>query len=181
MSFYDPWHPTGLGNTKPVSVELFEKKYGGVIEYFPTTWASQYDDLSTMILSGEGIDFFPAAEAVPKCMLSGMTQSFDEYMDWSDPLWQSVAELNDIFAVGGKHYPDYGWTEEMLEMKEEVRRLTTENPVRDIYGGLPTDTANMISDAINQPIQGSDWYSVRDSIASAVDTCVDEVNGQISA
>lgn len=73
MSFYDPWHPTGLGNTKPVSVELFEKKYGGVIEYFPTTWASQYDDLSTMILSGEGIDFFPAAEAVPKCMLSGMT------------------------------------------------------------------------------------------------------------
>lgn len=114
-------------------------------------------------------------------MLSGMTQSFDEYMDWSDPLWQSVAELNDIFAVGGKHYPDYGCTEEMLEMKEEVRRLTTESPVRDIYGGLPTDTANMISDAINQPIQGSDWYSVRDSIASAVDTCVDDVNGQISA
>ncbi|MGN0695247.1 MAG: ABC transporter substrate-binding protein [Oscillospiraceae bacterium] len=396
MSFYDPWHPTGLGNTKPVSVELFEKKYGGVIEYYPTTWAGQYDDLSTMILSGEGIDFFPAAEAVPKCMLSGMTQSYDEYIDWSDPLWQSVADLNDMFAVGGKHYlmacqategyvvyynrktieenglddpkelyengewtldkfkemlleyvdndegmygldgwfnatplylasgvpsvslsdgrvvsnisdpsferamefqydlnknglildkslfnwspqiqyigegkelfyigglyeieqspdiwtktfgdvedvffvpiprdaeadkyyynaeidcynlckgagnpegtvrfmeciiasyydenarqisndkhiSDYGWTEEMLEMKEEVRTLTVENPVRDIYGGLPTDTANMISDAINQPIQGSDWYSVRDSIASAVDTCVDEVNGQISA
>ncbi|MGN0691458.1 MAG: hypothetical protein ACI4K7_03820 [Oscillospiraceae bacterium] len=39
----------------------------------------------------------------------------------------------------------------------------------------------MISNAINQPIQGSDWYSVRDSIASAVDSCVEEVNGQISA
>lgn len=25
MSFYDPWHPTGQGNSKPVSVELFEK------------------------------------------------------------------------------------------------------------------------------------------------------------
>lgn len=80
-----------------------------------------------------------------------------------------------------KHISDYGWTEKMLEMKEEVRKLTTENPVRDIYGDLPTDTANMISDAINQPIQSSDWYSVRDSISSAVDTCVDEVNGQISA
>ncbi len=28
MSFYDPWHPSGLGNSKPVSMELFEKKYG---------------------------------------------------------------------------------------------------------------------------------------------------------
>ena len=41
MSFYDPWHPTGYGNSKPVSVELFEKKYGGEIEYYTTTWANQ--------------------------------------------------------------------------------------------------------------------------------------------
>lgn len=25
LSFYDPWHPTGQGNSKPVSTELFEK------------------------------------------------------------------------------------------------------------------------------------------------------------
>ena len=396
MSFYDPWHPTGAGNTKPVSVELFEKKYGGEIEYYPTTWANQYSDLSTMILSGEGIDFFPGAEAVPKCVISGMTQSYDEYIDWTNPLWQSVSELNDMFRIGGKHYlmacqamegyvvyynrktieengyddpkdlyengewtmekfkemlldfvdpeadrygldgwfnatplylasgvpsvslsdgkvvsnindtsferamqfqydlnknglvidkslfnwqtqiqyigegkelfyigglyeieqspdiwtktfgevqdvffvpiprdkeadkyyynaeidcynlckgagnpegtvrfmeciiasyydenareisndkhkTDYGWTDEMLEMKEEVRRITNENPVRDIYGGLSTDTANIISDAINQPIQGGDWYSVRDSITPSVDLCVEEVNGQIAA
>lgn len=35
LSFYDPWHPTGFGNSKPVSVELFEEKYGGEIESDP--------------------------------------------------------------------------------------------------------------------------------------------------
>lgn len=395
LSFYDPWHPTGFGNTKPVSVELFEKKYDGVIETYSTTWANQYSDLSTFILGGEGIDFFPAAEAVPKCVLSGMTQSYDDYVDWTNPLWESVSGLNDMFAVGGKHYlmacqategyvvyynrktiealgfddpkelyengewtlekfkemlldyvdpdseqygldgwfnatplylasgvpsvslsdgklvnnmmdpaferamqyqydlnknglildkslfnwqpqiqyigegkelfyigglyeieqspdiwtknfgsaedvffvpvpkdekadkyyynaeidcynlckgagnpegvarlmecviasyydenaqqisnekhkSDYGWSDEMLEMKAEVKRITTENPVRDIYGGLPTDTANVISDAINQPLQGNDWYSVRDSVYDTVEVGVNDANDQIA-
>ncbi len=85
-------------------MELFEKKYDGVIETYSTTWANQYSDLSTFILGGEGIDFFPAAEAVPKCVLSGMTQSYDDYVDWTNPLWESVSGLNDMFAVGEKHY-----------------------------------------------------------------------------
>lgn len=71
MSFYDPWHPTGTGNSKPVAVELFEKKYGGEIVYYPTTWENQYNDLSINILGGEGIDFFPATEAIPKCVKIG--------------------------------------------------------------------------------------------------------------
>lgn len=395
LSFYDPWHPTGLGNTKPVSVELFEKKYDGVIETYSTTWANQYSDLSTFILGGEGIDFFPAPEAVPKCVLSGMTQSYDDYVDWTNPLWESVSSLNDMFAVGGKHYlmacqategyvvyynrktiealgfedpkelyengewtlekfkemlldyvdpdseqygldgwfnatplylasgvpsvslsdgklvnnmmdpaferamqyqydlnknglildkslfnwqpqiqyigegkelfyigglyeieqapdiwtknfgsaedvffvpipkdekadkyyynaeidcynlckgagnpegvarlmeciiasyydenaqqisnekhkSDYGWSDEMLDMKAEVKRITTENPVRDIYGGLPTETSNLISDAINQPLQGNDWYSVRDSVYDTVDVGINDANDQIA-
>ncbi|MGN0666510.1 MAG: carbohydrate ABC transporter substrate-binding protein [Huintestinicola sp.] len=395
LSFYDPWHPTGFGNTKPVSVELFEKKYGGNIEYYPTTWANQYSDLSTFILGGEGIDFFPATEAVPKCVISGMTQSYDSYVDWSSPLWESVKDLNEMFAIGGQHYlmacqategyvvyynrktieelgfedpkvlyengewtlekfkemllefvdtdseqygldgwfnatplylasgvpavsisdgklinnmkdpsferamqfqydlnknglvldkslfnwspqiqfmgegkelfyigglyeieqspdiwtknfgsaedvffvpiprdeqadkyyynaeidcynlckgagnpegvarlmeciiasyddensrqisnekhkSDYGWTDEMLEMKDEVKRLTVENPVRDIYGGLPSDTANLVSDAINQPLQGNDWYSVRDTSFDAIDMGINDANDQIA-
>ena len=396
MSFYDPWHPTGAGNSKPVSVELFEKKYGGEIEYIPTTWATQYDDLSEKILGGEGIDFFPASEAVPKCVLSGMTQSFDEYIDWSNPLWDSVKKYNDTYEIGGKHYlmicqvspgyvvyynkstieqlglddpaelykngewtlekfkdmltefvdedegrygldgwfncaplylasgvpsvsikdgkvtsnimdatfekamqyqydlnksglvidkskfdwktniqymsegselfyigglyeiesspdiwtktfgdaedvffvpipkdenadkyyynaeydcynlckdagnpegvaklmecviasysdensqkisdekhkNDFGWTDEMLDMRNEVERLTSENPVRDIYGGLTTDLSALISDSISQPLQGSDWYSVRDSVNDNINVQLDDINAQLSA
>lgn len=79
-----------------------------------------------------------------------------------------------------KHKSDYGWSDEMLEMKAEVKRITTENPVRDIYGGLPTDTANVISDAINQPLQGNDWYSVRDSVYDTVEVGVNDANDQIA-
>lgn len=396
LSFYDPWHPTGQGNSKPVSTELFEKKYGGEIQYYPTTWANQYSDLSTFILSGEGIDFFPASEAIPKCVINGMTQSYDSYIDWNNPLWNSVKELNDKFAVGGSHYlmacqategyvvyynrqtieengfddpkelyengewtmekfksmlmdfvdndaemygldgwfnctplylasgvpsislndgkvvnnlenadferamgfqyelnrnglildkslfnwtpqiqfmgegkelfyigglyeiesdpeiwtknfgnaedvffvpiprdeqadkyyynaeidcynlcvgagnpegvarlmecviasysdenaqaindqkhkDDYGWSDEMIEMRNEVRRLTQENPVRDIYGGLSNDVSKIISDAINQPLGGTDWYSVRESVNDVVNNGVDEVNEQIDS
>ncbi len=392
LSFYDPWHPSGAGNSKPISMELFEKKYGGDVEYIETTWATQYDDLATAVLGGEGIDFFPGIEAVPKCVISGITQSFDEYVDWENPLWKSVKELNDTYAVGGKHYfmacqstsgyvvyynretiedlgyddpkdlyekgewtmdkfksmlmdfvdpeagtygldgwfnqtplylasgvpsisikdgkmsnnlmdpdleramsfqydlfknglvldksqfswntqiqfmgegkelfyiggfyevetapeiwrekfgegmffvpiprdekaekyyynagldgynlcsgagnpegtarlmeciiasyddenavkinddkhqADYGWTDEMIEMKKEVERLTNENPIADIYGGLPKDTADIVGNLINQPLTGTDWYTARESIFDAVQVGVDDVNGQI--
>ena len=391
LSFYDPWHATTQGNTKPVSMELFEQKYGGEIEYYQTTWANQYSDLSTFILGGEGIDFFPAAEAVPKCMISGMTQPYDPYIDWNDPLWESVADVNDSFKLGKDHYlsvcqtapgyvvfynrqtieengledprelyengewtltkfkemlmdfvdegsehygldgwfnctplylasgtpsisikdgkvqnnlmsadferamlyqadlnkfglivdkslfdwnprinyigegkelfyigglyeiesdpeiwtktfgapedvffvpvprdeqadayyynaefecynlckgaqnpegfarlmecviasvydenaiqinndkhkMDFGWTDEMIEMRDEVSRLTKENPVRDVYGGMPTDVSGLINDAFNSPIQGGDWFEQRDSINELVDLSVQEVN-----
>ena len=396
LSFYDPWHPTGTGNSKPVSVELFEKKYGGEIVYYPTTWANQYNDLSTNILGGEGIDFFPATEAVPKCVISGMTQSYDDYVDWNSPLWSSVRSLNDKFIVGENHYlmacqategyvvyynrktieengyddpkelyengewtmgkfkdmltdfvdpnesrygldgwfnctplylasgvpsislengivknnladpsferamifqyelnknglvldkslfnyatqiqfigegselfyigglyeiekspeiwtttfgdasdvffvpiprdeqadkyyynaeidcynlcmgagnpegvarlmecviasysdenaiaindqkhkDDFGWTDEMIEMRNEVLRLTQENPVRDVYGGLPDDISSVISESIGKPLNGEDWYQTRESINDFVSLQIDQINSQLSS
>jgi len=392
LSFYDPWHPSGSGNSKPISMELFEKKYGGDVEYIETTWATQFDDLATSVLSGEGVDIFPAIEAVPKCVISGITQSYDDYVDWENPLWQSVRGLNDTYAINGKHYlmacqstagyvvyynrktiddlgyddpkelyengewtmdkfksmlmdfvdpeagtygldgwfnqtplylasgvpsisikdgkmsnnlmdpnleramsfqydlfknglvldkskfswntqiqfmgegkelfyiggfyevetapeiwsekfgedmffvpiprdemadkyyynagidcynlctgagnpegaarlmecviasyddenavrineekhkNDFGWTDEMIEMKKEVERLTNENPIADIYGGLPKDTADIVGNLINQPLTGTDWYTARESIFDAVQVGVDDVNSQI--
>lgn len=393
MSFYDPWHPTGAGNSKPVSVELFETKYGGEIEYIPTTWENQMSDLATKVLGGEGIDFFPAVEAIPQCVISGMTQSFDPYVDWNNPLWQSVSELNDRFIINGDHYlmvcqategyvvyynrdtieamgfddpadlyesgewtldtfkdmllefvdedagqygldgwfnctplylasgvpavslengkavnnlrdpdleramnyqydlwrnglildkslfnwstqiqyigegkelfyisglyeiekskdiwsatfgenlffvpvprdseadkyyynaefdcynlckgagnpegtarlmecviasyydenaaaisaekhkNDYGWTDEMLEMKAEVLRLTQENPMRDMYNGLSSDLSSLINDAVNKPIQGAEWNTERDTVFDSVDDQINEINSQLA-
>lgn len=71
---------------------------------------------------------------------------------------------------------DFGWTDEMIEMRDEVSRLTKENPVRDVYDGMPTDVSVLISDAFNSPIQGGDWFEQRDSINELVDLSVQEVN-----
>ena len=93
-----------------------------------------------------------------------------------------IASYNDESAIkisDEKHKNDYGWSDEMVEMKHEVHRLTSENPVRDIYGGLPSDYSTLLSDSINQAINGTDWYSTRDSIVDTVNTGLEEINAQI--
>lgn len=106
FSFYDPFHATTSGNTKALSLELFEEKYDGVIEYIPTTWDKRFDDLSTKIIGGEGIDFIAGGDldSFPNGVTNGMFQSVDEYIDYDSDLWAPVKELNDMFELVGRHY-----------------------------------------------------------------------------
>ncbi len=106
FSFYDPFHASTSGNKKALSLELFEKKYGGEIEYIPTTWSARFTDLSTKILGGEGVDFIAGGDldSFPKGITSGMYESIDEYVDYDSDIWKDVKALNDQFIVNGKHY-----------------------------------------------------------------------------
>ncbi len=106
FSFYDPFHATTSGNTKALSLELFEKKYGGTIEYIPTTWSQRFTDLSTNILGGTGIDFIAGGDldSFPKGIPNGQFESYDNYVDFNSDLWSSVKDLNDSFSLKGKHY-----------------------------------------------------------------------------
>ena len=93
----------------------------------------------------------------------------------------SYYDENSLAISDEKHKNDYGWSDEMLEMKKEVHRLTIEHPVKDIYGGLPDDASSLISDSVNQPLNGNDWYSVRDSVNDTVNNLIDEINSQLEA
>ncbi|MGN1416529.1 MAG: ABC transporter substrate-binding protein [Oscillospiraceae bacterium] len=106
FSFYDPFHATTAGNKKALSLELFETKYGGEIEYIPTTWAKRFDDLSTMILGGEGVDFIAGGDldSFPKGVTNGMFQPVDDYIDYDSDLWKDVKDVNDMFYLNGNHY-----------------------------------------------------------------------------
>lgn len=106
FSFYDPYHANNYGQPKSLSLELFESKYGGEIEYIETTWDRRFDDLSTMIIGGTGVDFTPGGDldSFPKGVPNGQFESFDAYMDWSNPLWAEQKYLNDMFELGGSHY-----------------------------------------------------------------------------
>ena len=106
FSFYDPFNASTSGNTKSLSLELFESKYGGNIEYIPTTWAQRFTDLSTNILGGTGIDFIAGGDldSFPKGVPNGQFESYDQYVDFDSELWSSVKALNDQFELKGKHY-----------------------------------------------------------------------------
>lgn len=106
FSFYDPFHATTSGNTKSLSLELFEGKYGGTIEYIPTTWSNRFSDLSTNLLGGTGIDFIAGGDldSFPKGVPNGQFDSYDQYVDFSSDLWSPIKDLNDKFMLNGKHY-----------------------------------------------------------------------------
>ena len=105
LAHYDI-NPSTSGASKKVELEMFERKYGGKIEYIPTTWEMRYDDLSTNVLGGNGVDFFPGNDAnnFPKGVVNGMFEPVDDYIDMNSPIWQNVAAGMDLLNFGGKHY-----------------------------------------------------------------------------
>ncbi|MDE6592189.1 MAG: extracellular solute-binding protein [Oscillospiraceae bacterium] len=104
LAHYDI-NPNSAGNSKSVQLEMFESKYGGEVKYYPSTWDTLYSDLSTYILGGEGIDFFPFdVQALPKGVVNGMFQSIDDYTDIDSDLWADNRNVMEIFNFSGKHY-----------------------------------------------------------------------------
>ena len=92
-------NPDGTGKNVPTELAVFQEKYGGTIKYYPTTYENRFDDLSHYISSGEGIDFFYAGnlDAFPNGAIRGMFAPVDDYIDFSEPLWEDIQELNDSF------------------------------------------------------------------------------------
>lgn len=105
LSFYD-LNPDTTGKSKDVGLEMFEKKYGGKVVWYPTTWSSRYDDLSIKVLGGEGIDFFPGDDTsnFPNGIVNGMFQPINDYIDFNSPIWQQVETAMNIYSFNGKYY-----------------------------------------------------------------------------
>lgn len=105
LAHYDI-NPSSTGASKSVGLEMFEKKYGGSVEWVPTTWNTRFDDLSTHVLGGDGIDIFPGDDTAnfPKGIVSGMFQPVDDYIDLNSAIWQNVSNAMELLNFGGKHY-----------------------------------------------------------------------------
>ena len=105
LSFYDLNPAEG----QPVSVcmQLFQTKYGGKIEYIPTTWDTRFNDLATLVLGGQSPDMFPASDVdiFPGKVAAGMFEPMDDYIDFSSDAWGSgPSQINEYHSISGKHY-----------------------------------------------------------------------------
>lgn len=105
LAHYDI-NPSGTGASKSVALEMFERKYGGSIKYYQTTWENRYNDLSTYVLGGEGIDFFPGDDVYnfPKGIINGMFVPVDDYIDINSPIWSEMKPAMDLYGFGGKYF-----------------------------------------------------------------------------
>ncbi len=77
---------------------------------------------------------------------------------------------------------DYGWTQEMIDMREECYKLAAEYPVFEFYNAISTDmtsvfgtvaTATSVTNGSQQT-----WAEIRDANKDTVNYFVDEVNAK---
>lgn len=105
FSFYYPWHePSESDRISREAEELFENKYGGKIDWYPTTYDNRFSDLAVMVTGGQGIDIIPNTDEFPRGCTNGLLQSYDKYVDLENPIWKSVKRFNDEYKIGDSHY-----------------------------------------------------------------------------
>ena len=149
LSFWD-LNPAN-GKPKSVELELFETKYGGKIEYIPTTYETRYSDLSTQVLGGTSPDLFPAADldTFPGKAIAGMFEPFDDYLDFDSDLWSSGAKkLSDEHTLGGKQQMQAAYV-------STTRKLSVKTVCPILLSSLPRATGTGILSRIcawNLPI-----------------------------
>ena len=79
---------------------------------------------------------------------------------------------------------DYGWTDEMIEMRQKINEMTAEHPIYSIHTGVPTDLMNILDSGdqgIRAPFYGHDWPTVREALAPAADLLIEEFNASLDA
>ena len=184
-------NPGTDGQSKGVDLEMFEQKYGGYVTDYPTTYENRYNDLSTYILGGEGIDFFPGDDVynLPKGVNSGMFQPVDDYIDMNSAIWQNTKEAMEIFNFGGKHFSFVtGVTAEQICMynKSTIEANGLDDPWT-LYenGEWNWDTfKNMLLEFVDEDNDqyGLDgWFYEKSLWTSAGATAVSSVDGHVQS
>ena len=79
-------------------------------------------------------------------------------------------------------YNDYGWTEEMVEMKKKCDELARANPHYDFYNAVSQDVGKILDSSengIRTATKGQiPWSETVGTISSSIQAYLDEANGQ---
>lgn len=76
---------------------------------------------------------------------------------------------------------DYGWTDEMFEMKNSMQKLAEKNPVIDISKGVSAECGELLDNSLRLTARGTPWSETYDSINAVVDKYIEEVNAAVQS
>lgn len=83
----------------------------------------------------------------------------------------------DARAVADTIYiDDYGWSQEMLDMKNSMQEIADANPTFDISVGVSADCGKIIDDSLRLTTRGTPWSETYDSIYATVDAYLKDAN-----
>ncbi|MDD6278702.1 MAG: ABC transporter substrate-binding protein [Oscillospiraceae bacterium] len=74
---------------------------------------------------------------------------------------------------------DYGWSQEMIDMKNEMQSLADANPFIDFSSGVSSDCGSLLDEQLRAAARGiAPWNETFDSINATVDTYLEDVNSK---
>ena len=100
LCHYDP-----TNNGKSYAAKQYKKKYGANVQWVKTEWDTRFNDLSTYVLSGKGIDLFVMDDAVlPKSIVNNMVQPVGQYVKVSESTFSKFGTAMNSYKFDGKYY-----------------------------------------------------------------------------
>ena len=75
---------------------------------------------------------------------------------------------------------DYGWTDEMVKMKDSMYNLAVANPQVDVSKGVTDDCSELLDTSLRLTTRGTPWNETYDSISAVVQKYIDDVNKGVS-
>lgn len=80
---------------------------------------------------------------------------------------------------------DYGWTDEMLEMRDEIYQMAAEHPVFEFAEGVSTDVTNLTDNIVKttmhpDPDARQTWTEVVSANTTALDYMLDEAQQKLA-
>ena len=71
---------------------------------------------------------------------------------------------------------DYGWSEEMIEMKNSMQELANDNPFIDVSTGVSADCGELLDTQLRSSARGIPWNETYDSIYATLDIMLEDAN-----
>lgn len=71
---------------------------------------------------------------------------------------------------------DYGWTDEMVEMKNSMNELALENPFLELATGVSADCGELLDSQLRQASKGTPWNETYDAIYATIDIMLEDAN-----
>ena len=106
FSWFDPINNYSEAEVINTGYWTFREKYGGTVEYYECSYDTRYDELANLIMAATSPDFFPAgvsSEATfPMYCVKGTFSPVDAYIDYTEPLWEEMAEPAQAFTLADK-------------------------------------------------------------------------------
>lgn len=106
--WYDPFQNYSQDEIVNTGYWTFQEKYGGSIEWIQTDYFERSDDLAQFVLSSNVPDFTVAGTSntatYPMSCIKGMYEPIDEWIDYTDPLWEGMADAAEYFTLGDSHF-----------------------------------------------------------------------------